>query len=229
MARPRAAESLLHAIQAQDGAAVQSALAADPWARQHAGPSGESLVLFACYAGATALVSLLRGDRPYDACEAAALGDLGALNDALDRDADLISWRSGDGWTPLHLAAFFGRDACAAYLIDNGAPLDALSTNAMRNTPLHSALAGTTSPTLVRRLIFAGADVGARADGGVQPLHLAASRGDQALCELLMGRGADPAARTDAGETAADLARGRGFPALADALAVAVATPSEPG
>ncbi len=219
MARPRAAEPLLTAIQAQDGAAVQAWMTADPWVRQHAGPSGESLVLYACYVGATALAPLLRGDRPYDACEAAALGDFTALNDALDRDADLISWRSGDGWTPLHLAAFFGRDPCAAYLIDNSAPLDALSTNAMRNTPLHSALAGSTNQTLVRRLIFAGADVSARAEGAVQPIHLAASRGDQALCELLIGRGADPLARTDAGETAADLARVRGFPELAELLA----------
>jgi ankyrin repeat protein len=219
MVRPRAAEPLLSAIAAQDGAAVQEWMNADPWGRQHAGPSGESLVLYACYMAATALAPILRGDRPYDACEAAALGDLGALNDALDRDADLISWRSGDGWTPLHLAAFFGRDQCAAYLIDNSAPLDAFSTNALRNTPLHAALAGVTNQTLVRRLIFAGADVGTRAEGAVQPIHLAASRGDQGLCDLLIGRGADPMARTDAGETAADLARSRGFPELADKLA----------
>ena len=141
-----------------------------------------------------------------------------ALNEALDRDADLISRRSSDGWTPLHLAGFFGRDECAAFLIDNGAPLDALSTNAIRNTPLHAALAGATNPTLVRRLIFAGADVESRGENGIQPLHLAASRGDQALCDLLIARGADPHAAMDDGTTPAKLAESRGFKELAEKL-----------
>jgi ankyrin repeat protein len=154
----------------------------------------------------------------YDACEAAALGDLPALNAALDRDADLISRRSSDGWTPLHLTGFFGREQCAAFLIDNGAPLDALSTNSIRNTPLHAALAGATNITLVRRLIFAGADVEARGENGIQPLHLAASRGDEALCELLIARGADPHAVMDDGTTPAKLAKARGFNALAESL-----------
>lgn len=214
----RASDALLDAIRAHDATAVDALVRADPSLRSQGGTGGETLVLYACYVGATELAPLLRGDREYDACEAAALGDLKSLNAALDRDADLISRRSSDGWTPLHLTGFFGRDQCAAYLIDNGAPLDALSTNAIRNTPLHAALAGATNPTLVRRLIFAGADVEARGENGIQPLHLAASRGDQTLCELLMSRGADPHAFMDDGTTPAKLARARGFTTLADML-----------
>ncbi|MBL0173260.1 MAG: ankyrin repeat domain-containing protein [Gemmatimonadaceae bacterium] len=215
---PRASDALLDAIRAHDATAVAALLDADPTLRDQGGVGGETLVLFACYVNATEMAPLLRGNRPYDACEAAALGDLPALNEALDRDADLISRRSSDGWTPLHLTGFFGRDHCAAFLIDNGAPLDALSTNAIRNTPLHAALAGATNPTLVRRLIFAGADVEARGENGIQPLHLAASRGDQALCELLVSRGADPQASMDDGTTPAKLAKARGFTALAEML-----------
>jgi len=214
----RASDQVLDAIRARDEAALQLLLDADPSQRQCGGPTGETLVLHACYVGATALAPVLRGARPYDACEAAALGDLTALNEALDRDADLISRRSSDGWTPLHLAGFFGRDACAAYLIDNGAPLDALSTNAIRNTPLHAALAGATNATLVRRLIFAGADVDARGESGVRPLHLAASRGDQALCDLLLSRDAEPMPVMEDGTTPADFAEKRGFPELAAKL-----------
>jgi uncharacterized protein len=215
---PRASDQLLDAIRSRDEMALRRLIAADPSQLQFGGPGGETLVLHACYLGAAELAELLRGNRPYDACEAAALGDLTALNAALDRDADLISRRSSDGWTPLHLAGFFGRDACAAYLIDNGAPLDALSTNAIRNTPLHAALAGATNPTLVRRLIFAGADVDARGESGVRPLHLAASRGDQALCDLLLARDAEPMPVMDDGTTPADLAEKRGFPELAAKL-----------
>lgn len=220
---PKASDALLDAIRAHDVHAVGALLDADPAQRQHGGPGGETLVLHACYVGAVELAPLLRGARPYDACEAAALGDLTALNEALDRDADLISRRSSDGWTPLHLAGFFGRDHCAAYLIDNGAPLDALSTNAVRNTPLHAALAGATNATLVRRLIFAGADVDARGENLIRPLHLAASRGDEVLCDLLLSRGAEPQPLMEDGTVPADLAEQRGFPALAAKLRAASA------
>ena len=214
----RASEALLDAIRTRNTEAVQSLLSSEAGRSGQGGPGGETLVLYACYVGAVDLAPTLRGSRPYDACEAAALGNLASLNEALDRDADLISRRSGDGWTPLHLAGFFGRDDCAAYLIDNGAPLDALSTNATRNTPLHAALAGATNATLVRRLVFAGADVEARGEGGFQPLHLAASRGDQMLCDLLISRGANPNATTDDGTKPADLARKRGFEEVAKRL-----------
>ncbi len=215
---PRASAVVLDAIRSKDELALHGLIAADSAILAQSGSGGESLALFACYVGAPLLAPMLRGARPYDACEAAALGDLSALNAALDRDADLISWRSGDGWTPLHLAAFFGRDDCAAYLIDNGAPLDAMSTNATRNMPLHAALAGATNATLVRRLIFAGADVEARGETGIQPLHLAASRGDLALCDLLLARGADPNAKMDDGTMPAEMARKRGHEELAKHL-----------
>jgi ankyrin repeat protein len=215
---PRASAELLDAIRAHDADAVATLIQADPALITQGGPGGETLALYACYVGAADLAPLVVGARPFDACEAAALGKLTALNEALDRNADLISRRSGDGWTPLHLAGFFGRDDCAAFLIDNGAPLDALSTNATRNTPLHAALAGATSPTLVRRLIFAGADVEARGETGIQPLHVAASRGDQALCDLLISRGADPQARMEDGTTPAELARKRNFEEVAKHL-----------
>lgn len=215
----RATDAVIDAIRAQNADALEALFAADPSQREHGGPGGETLVLFCIYVGASALAPLVRGERPYDACEASALGDLTALNEALDRDADLISRRSSDGWTPLHLAGFFGRDECAAFLIDNGAPLDAMSTNATRNTPLHAALAGATNPTLVRRLVFAGADVAARGETGIQPLHLAASRGDTALCELLLARGADPQAYMDDGTTPGELATKRGHAELGEMLA----------
>jgi hypothetical protein len=215
---PRTSDAIIDAIRAHDADALSALLASDPSQHDHGGPGGETLVLFCVYVGAADLAPIVRGARPYDACEAAALGHLAALNEALDRDADLISRRSSDGWTPLHLAGFFGRDECAAYLIDNGAPLDAMSTNATRNTPLHAALAGSTNATLVRRLVFAGADISARGETGIQPLHLAASRGDTALCELLLGRGADPQAFMDDGITPGELATKRGHVELGEML-----------
>src|SRR5260370_15565445 len=44
---------------------------------------------------------------------------------------------SNDGWTALHLAAFFGHAEVAETLLTQGAAVNARSTNAMRNTALH--------------------------------------------------------------------------------------------
>lgn len=209
---------LLDAMRRRNARQVAELLAADPQLARGRAAGGETLVLHACYLGAPELVPLLLAGRAPDACEAAALGDVAALRTALEDDDDARVRRSSDGWTPLHLAAFFGRDEAAALLIDHGAPINGHATNATRNTPLHAALAGAVSATLVRRLVMAGASVTARDAHGATPLHLAASRGAEPLCDLLLARGADPGARTAEGATPGQMATDRGFPALGERL-----------
>lgn len=216
---PTAPDALLSAIRGRDQLAIVRQLDDDPACATMRGPGGESLVLHACYIGAAELAPLLLRGRKPDAWEAAALGDIPALRAAIESDDDARVRRSSDGWTPLHLAAFFGRDEAVALLIDHGAPLDAHSTNATRNTPLHAALAGATKPSVVRRLIFAGADVESRGAHNITPVHLAASRGDGSLCDLLVARGADPHAVMEDGTTPAQLATARGFAELGEKLA----------
>lgn len=215
---PVASDALLSGIRSRDRDTVIQLLGSDPGARSLTGPSGESLVLHACYVGASVLAPTLLGQRALDAAEAAALGDISALDTALTNDADSISRRTPDGWTPLHLACFFGKESAAALLIDSGAPLDALSTNATRNTPLHAAIAGACVHALVKRLVLAGADVAALGEAGITPLHVAASRGDGALCDLLIARGAKPHATMTDGTTPAQLATARGHTELAAKL-----------
>jgi ankyrin repeat protein len=210
--------ALLDAMRHRNAQQVAELLAADPALAAGRADGGETLVLHACYLGAPELVPLLLAGRALDACEAAALGDVAALRTALEEDDDARVRRSSDGWTPLHLAAFFGREEAAALLIDHGAPINGHATNATRNTPLHAALAGAVSATLVRRLVMAGASVTARDAHGATPLHLAASRGADPLCDLLLARGADVHARMADGTTAAQMAANRGFPALAERL-----------
>lgn len=216
---PTAPDALLQAIRGRDQVTIERLMRDDPSLAQARATGGESLTLHACYMGAPELAPLLLRGRAPDACEAAALGDLEALRTAIANDDDARVLRSSDGWTPLHLAAFFGRTDAVALLIDLGAPLEAHSTNATRNTPLHAALAGATNPIIVRRLIFAGADIDARGAHHITPLHLAASRGDQALCDLLIHRGAEIHAKMEDGTTPAMLATARGHTELGERLA----------
>lgn len=224
---PTAPDALIDAIRSRDQLGIERLITEDAARAGMRGPGGESLVQFACYVGAPELAPLLLRGRALDACEAATLGDVDALRAAIENDDDARVRRSSDGWTPLHLACFFGRDDAVALLIDHGAPLDAHSTNATRNTPLHAALAGSTKASIVRRLVFAGADVESRGALNITPLHLAASRGDTALCDLLVSRGANPHAVMEDGTTPAMMAVARGFTALGEHLASQVLADQE--
>ena len=123
----------------------------------------------------------------------------------LDRDPALIAAHSTDGWTPLHLAAFFGHKELAIRLLERGAEVDARSANAMKNTPLHAATAGRKTE-LVKLLLDEGADTNARQEGGWTALHAAAQNGDREIVEMLVAHGADLKARADNNQSALDLA-----------------------
>ncbi|PAA68734.1 hypothetical protein BOX15_Mlig028154g1 [Macrostomum lignano] len=60
------------------------------------------------------------------------------------------------GWTPLHLAAFFGHSEACRFLLEHGADVDAPADNG--DTPLHKA-SYTGRSSVVRILLDAGCDV----------------------------------------------------------------------
>jgi ankyrin repeat protein len=91
----------------------------------------------------------------------------------------------------------------------------------MRNTAMQAAIAGAAGESLAPLLIGLGADVQHVGGSGVTPLHLAATRGFEGLCKLLLNRGVDRDARTEDGKTAAELARDRGHLGTAALLELA--------
>jgi ankyrin repeat protein len=135
----------------------------------------------------------------------------------LAADRGLVNSYSHDGWTPLHLAAFFGRPDIAEILLANGADVDARSKNQMQNTPLHAAVAGKRSD-IASVLLNHGAEVNAKQHGGWMPLHAAAQNGDVELARLLIALGADVKARAENNQTALDLALTKGHPAVVELL-----------
>jgi uncharacterized protein len=144
----------------------------------------------------------------------------GAKDRALEltgKNPELINSYSHDGWTPLHLAGFFGQPSIAEALIAEGADVRARSRNPMQNEPLHAATAGR-SKDAVRALLEHGADVNARQEGGWTALHSASQNGDVEMARLLIVGGADVKARADNQQSAMDLALGKGHQAVVDLL-----------
>ena len=135
----------------------------------------------------------------------------------LAADRGLVNGYSHDGWTPLHLASFFGQPGISEVLIANGADVHARSTNNMKNTPLHAAAAGR-NLDCVGTLLVHGADVNARQTGGWTSLHAAAQNGDNAVAGLLIAMGADVKARADNQQNAMDMAILKGHQSMVTQL-----------
>jgi ankyrin repeat protein len=161
--------------------------------------------------------ALLAADPDLDVHEAAAFGYLDRLRERLEEEPSPVASLSADGYTALHLAAFFAKPEAARTLLEAGAPVDVVARNEMRVQPLHSAAAGH-QVEICRLLLAAGADVNARQAGGFSPLHEAAQNGDPEMVELFLSAGADPNATTDDGRSPADLADAAGHPDVADRL-----------
>lgn len=206
-----APEDLFAALDRGDGDALSALLAERSDLAGARRADGLPAVHAALYARRQDLADRLLLARPaLDAFDAAAAGDDGRLAEDPERARE----RSSDGFTALHLTAFFARPACAALALRCGADPDAVASDGSLLRPLHSA-AASRSADIARMLLDAGADPDARQQGGFTALHAAALHGDLALAELLLERGADPALATDAGESAADLARRGHAPLLA--------------
>jgi uncharacterized protein len=199
-----ASEDLFAAIDAGDVDRVRATLDADPslaMARDH---EGVSALLRARYRRDRALVEAVKARvASLDAFEAATFGDLDRLAVVLADDPDLT--RSGDGFTALHLAAFFGQDDAVRLLLARGADPDARGTGWMTGTPLNAA-ASARHATVVALLLEAGAEPDAVQRGGWTPLHSAAHNGDARTVELLLAHGADPSAVDDEGRSVGDMA-----------------------
>lgn len=181
-------------------------------------PDGGSPALTALYHGRSAMLSdLLRSGARLNVFEAAAAGDTASALREIAEEPERIAAYSHDGWTALHLAAFFGHAGTARALIDRGAELSALSRNHNRNQPLHAAAANSQLEAC-EVLLSTGADPSAPAGGGWTPLHLAAANGSRPLIRLLLAHGADAQLRKDDGMTPAETARAEGHAQVLDLL-----------
>jgi len=201
---------IIDAVKQGDRAKVESLIQADPSVVNARADTGESAFLLASYYGQRAIADLLRANgAELNVFESAVAGDTERVTAYLKASPELARSYTHDGWTALHLAAYFGQRDVAAALLAAGADVNARTTNAQNNLSLHAAAAGK-HRAVVDLLLSSGADVNARQEGGWAALHSAAQDGDTLMIEALVKHGADTNARNDAGQTPLAIARSHG-------------------
>ena len=200
-------QAFIDAIKAGEYERVKAMVSADPELIDAHSRTGDSAILTAVYHRQKEIVNLLvaRGVS-LTLFEACAAGELERVERLLADNPAAINQHSADGWTPLHLAAFFGHVKITELLLARGAEVAARSKNANGNTPLHAALAGN-HKLVAGLLVGASADVNAPDAAGWRPLHLAAFNNNLDAMKALIAQGADVSAVNGDGQTPLSLAQ----------------------
>lgn len=180
--------------------------------------NGESPLTAAMYYGKQNSVELLlQMGVSVTIHEAAMLGDTDTIAYLLDQEPSLLEAFSFDGWTPLHLACFFGGYEAVELLLQRGANVNLPSRNEMANCPIHAAAAGKRT-LIVKLLLEYGTDPNVQQHGGWTPLHQAANNFDIGMIELLLAYEADSSIQEQGGRTPLQLAQEKGYEAVVAAL-----------
>jgi len=172
-------DELIELVKAGDLGRVRAALSANFLLANQRLANGESPLMAALYRGHHDIVAaLVDAGAEIDVFAAAATGRVDDLRRTLDeRSIDAYAY---DGWTPLHLAAFFGHLENVRLLLDARADVRAVSRNSLKNTPLHAATAGRHADVALA-LLAHGADPAAIDAGGYTPLEIAKQNDLQAV------------------------------------------------
>jgi len=210
-------DDLFKAIDVADAAKLRAILVTDPALASSRSTDGVSAILFTLYLGKSELTQALLDHKPdLDKFDMAALNMHEKLARVLAHESD-IDQLSGDGFSALHLACFFGSLESAALLVEMGANVNIHADNMTDLRPLHSACAAGQG-AIASLLLKAGAKPNVIQAGGYTPLMTAASLGNDPVVDMLLEFGADVTVKSDDNRTAADFAKAAGFDGLINKL-----------
>ena len=178
-------DTLIELVKAGELGKVRALLSANFLLASQRLANGESPLMAALYRGHHDIVdAVIDAGAEIDVFAAAATGRMEDLRRSAT-DATVNSY-AYDGWTPLHLASFFGHADAARFVLDAGADVDAVSRNNLTNTPLHAATAGKHEDVALL-LLENGAKSDAVDAGGYTPLQIARQNQLQTVVERMTG------------------------------------------
>src|SRR5437870_6659415 len=110
--------AFIDAIKAGEFDRVKAMVSAEPALVEARSRTGDSAILTAVYHRQKEIVNLLvaRG-ATLSLFEASAAGEIERVERLIAEDPASVNSYGGDGWTPLHLAAFFGHAKIAELLL----------------------------------------------------------------------------------------------------------------
>lgn len=200
-------DDVFKAIDVADASLLKEILENDPALASARSNDGLSAVLFSLYIGKPELAEIILTYEPeLDLFDLSALGGAAQISHLLATDQKEVHEYSGDGFTALHLACYFGQADVAQLLLDNGAEIDKVAMNGSDLRPLQSAVANC-HLDVVKVLLKFGPDINVQMIGGFTPLMSATALGDEEMVELLTSHGADQSLKANDGRTAADFTK----------------------
>ncbi len=205
-------EKLFDSIDKTDIPALQLLLQENPDYLAQTNSTSITPLLYGLYMGKPEVAKIIYATGySFTLHECVAMNDIDRVKKLIDENPSSVNSSSPDGWTALHLAAFFGHREMVKLLLDKGASIDTPSKSkaSYGNSPLQAAVAMGRNE-IVELLLERGANVNfIQQPGGFTPLHIAASRNDLKIVQLLVDSGANDHAITDDGKKPLDIAKER--------------------
>lgn len=207
--------TIFELIKTEDVNRVSDYLLSNPHSVESVDENGVTPLLLACYHRKREVAELIAARKKLTIHEAAAIGNVQQVRARLSEDPSSLNAYAADGFFPLALSLFFGHDEIAFDLLERGANVNQKAKNNQSVAPLHAAIAGKRDPRIVEELIRRGADVDAKQQAGITPLHNAAAVGSRQIAEVLLRAGASIKAKMDDGTAVSDMAEKFGHSELA--------------
>jgi ankyrin repeat protein len=219
------ADRLLHTSAASGDIFVFNAhLGASPESKDARSKDGTTPLFVACESGHTTIVeALVNAGASVEAedrdgltplCIASKNGHTGAAEELVFSGAE-VNHKTNDGSTPLFLACRHGHTAIVELLLASGADH---SVTALNGTSLLAACANGHFDVVVALLTGGALPNVPSTEASVQPLHVAAVKGEIKIVEALLANGADISAVDACGRNAQYFAAENGHQEITDIL-----------